>query len=136
LKEGFIKMPSITIEWDNDKRDTIIMRYLASYTWDELDAITQEMYDMLNSVPYKVNVILVLNPRNRAPFSTDMMSRLRNILINTPKNISLFCVVGMGNSVTRALFSALLKIYPPRFPVIPLKSETEAREVLAERQGR
>lgn len=127
-------MTPITVEWDDDTHKTIVMRYHTSYTWEELEAIVQQLYDMLNSVSYKVGVMVVFNPRIKAPFSNDMMSKMRNILTHLPPNISLFCTVGMGNSVTRALMNALLKVYPTPYPILSVGMEDAARKALAKKQ--
>ncbi len=124
----------IEISWDNDPHNLIIMHFVDTYTWLELDTVIDQTYAMLNSVPHQVDIIAVLDPKLKAPVGGNMIARFRKMLNYMPNNLGVYINVGRGNAFSRAIANTVLKIYPLKFDVRSAGSVEEAREMLAERR--
>jgi len=122
---------TIHIEWDNAERTIVRAEFNDPYTWDEYDAASSKIRDMVTGVSHRVDMITLLNPKISQPPGNGF-PHYRRTMLQMPPNFGLFVSVGAGNPVARMIMSTLIKVLRMKTPSAFANSLEDARALIAQ----
>lgn len=102
----------INTRWDNRDHTVILMEFESEWNFDDLSAAIQQMDDMINAVPQRVDVLIDVEG---AKVPKDVMNMAKMLLANgeARTNEGNRIVVGASN-VIRQGYNALQKVFMGR----------------------
>lgn len=99
----------VDIEWVDDKKDIVIITMHTGWTWSEIYEIQKQHVGLLESLPYKTDVIYNIN-KTQLPYD-NVLSHLRALTTVKPANLKR---IGVIKSLTFGdrMLSVFLKVNP------------------------
>jgi hypothetical protein len=95
---------TVQIAWEDDSKRVLRFDLDENWTWDEFFAAKNESYDLINSVPHKVGVIV--NISSRTALKPKLLSNTRKALSDKHPNTFVVVIV-VANSFTRTTIGLL-----------------------------
>jgi hypothetical protein len=95
---------TVQIAWEDDSKRVMRFDLDENWTWDEFFAAKNESYDLINSVPHKVGVIV--NISSRTALKPNLLSNTRKALSDKHPNTFVVVIV-VANSFTRTTIGLL-----------------------------
>jgi hypothetical protein len=98
----------ITVKWDNDEKTIIYYTFDGAWTWDEFNAVYQDVYAMLDTVQHQVHAIVDLRSSRLLP--RDTLTQMRRLTYEQHENggITVFIT---SNPLARTFYSILSNLY-------------------------
>jgi hypothetical protein len=126
---------TVMVEWDNPPQKTIV-RYTFSrgWTWEEFHAAIQQGVEMVEGLPYIVNMIIDMSGSSLLP--NNVLSNVRNSMQNAPKPYDLAVIV-TTNRFIMSIFDIMRRVSPKlaaKHPVVPTLDAARARLADYDRQ--
>jgi hypothetical protein len=124
---------AIQVIWDNPEQTIIRYIYDGRWTWEDLARARDEVHRMLDTVDYRVGIIVDVQKSSMLP--SGALTRARQMATATPKyhqNEGSTVIVG-ANTLIRSLFDMFRKIYTTLSGNIVIDFATsldEARRIL------
>lgn len=116
---------TIQVIWAAESKTLIRVVFDGPYTWEEYDAVTDQIVMMMNSVSHQVDVMILLDA-NVAPPTKNSMPHFRRTQDLMPPNLGLLITVGKANLLTRLLFSTLITMRKIKVNSRVVNTEEEA----------
>lgn len=127
---------AIQVVWDNPEKKIIRYIYDGRWTWEDLARAREIVHEMLDTVDYRVGIIVDVHKSTMLP--NGALTRARQMARVTPKshkNEGSTVIVG-ADTLIRSLFEMFRKIYSTlsgNIAVTFVSSLDEAREILSKR---
>src|SRR5688572_13038796 len=120
----------IQLVWDNENKTTLRYIYTGKWTWDELHLSITEGQRLMQSVEYKVHLIIDLSDSRLIP-SGSFTSQIRGASSRMPDNTGLVVIV--GNSLMLKVIQKVMSVIPGRESKkgFVLSTLEEARHLIA-----
>ncbi|MEO8609250.1 MAG: hypothetical protein ABI690_15270 [Chloroflexota bacterium] len=125
----------VTVEWDDEQKNAVVITYLSPWTWKEFDPAVNRMLELFDSVQHKVDVIFDIRKGGFPP--PEAMKRFKGVAeISHPNGGQLvFVAPGMLAQFVKGLVQILDRAFwgfgtfeNPKF--VFTKSLEEARAFL------
>jgi hypothetical protein len=113
----------ITVKWDNAEKTIIYYTFDGAWTWDEFNAVYQEVYAMLDTVQHKVHAIVDL--RNSRLLPRDTLTQMRRLTYEQHENGGLTVFI-TTNAFAKTLYSILSNLYRRAREIFRLASTPQA----------
>jgi hypothetical protein len=124
---------TMIVEWDNDEKTILCLRYEAKWDWDDFNTAERAMHAMLSTVDHRVDLVFDVRSGSFPP--PGAMSRFRDVTDNPHPNVRHLVFVGpvLLMRFVQSLIRIMGSLYgsgfnPPAFSFA--ESMTEARAVL------
>jgi hypothetical protein len=88
---------SVTVNWLNEEKTAAHLQFLAPWTWEEHEAVRDDLDDMLHSVSHEVDLVIEADTTQDIPQETLM--HLRRAFGNTNSNVRRYILVGMPQAI-------------------------------------
>jgi hypothetical protein len=122
---------AIKVVWDNPQHTIVRYIYDEKWTWDEFFQAREEAVALIDTVDYKVGVIMDAPPNVQLP--PNILMHAKNVLQGRHENTVIVAFVAT-RPFLRAMFKALVQITRGRESTIVLCANVdEAREVIRDR---
>ena len=118
----------ITVEWDDERQKVIRYAFKGNWTWTEFNAAIQRGVELIQGIPYHVNMIIDLTEGNLVP--ENLLSRLMRSMETPPAEYDLAVIVTNSWFIENVL-TIVRRINPrlaAKHPIV--KSIKEARAIL------
>ena len=123
----------ITVKWDNPQHTIIQFDFDGEWTWDELEAATDQATGLLDSADRMVDFVMDLRGAKQVP--GDLMSHAERIAGGHHPRRGAMVVVG-ANGLLRTLSGGLRKLFPEATRNVLFAADLEeAYEIIASRQA-
>jgi hypothetical protein len=103
-------MGNINVSWMNEDKTVIRYHFQKGWSWEEIDSAFKQAYDMLDTVTYKVDVIMDFADSSLF-FPKNTFVHARRILANKP-HANVRRTVLVGNSFINKMGDMVQKIVP------------------------
>ena len=119
----------ITVKWDNDSKTVVNYEFNGKWTWDEYHTAIHTAYEMVEKLPYIVNMILDFRHANAFP--SNALSIFGRSMKTPPKEFDLALVVSRSGFI-EAIYYVFRRLNGKLAEKLVLvKTLEEARTVLA-----
>lgn len=123
----------ISVAWHNSEKNVLVMTMATPWSWEEYHQKTAEMYDLLDSVGHKVDVLLDFTESIHLP--PNAFSHLCNLDRKTHSNRGAVILVGFSKYL-QVIADVLVKLYPAAAKSARMvRTLDEAYRAAAEIQG-
>lgn len=126
----------VTVEWDNDDKTVVRMEMTGRWSWEEAFAGSERGYNLLESVPYEVGVIIDFS--RSAGLPPNAITHAKGMIQRRHSRTGLTVFVG-ANAVFMSLwgiFSRVYALFAQKQNSVFASTIDEARAILAQRYSR
>ncbi len=120
---------AITVNWGNPEKTYTIFKFMGKWTWDEYYASIKAGSDLIENVPYTVNILLDLSECNLFP--SNLLSHAGASMKQPPRAFDLAVIVSTSGFVN-AIMGLIERLYGKKTRFKVVKTMDEARTIFAE----
>lgn len=95
---------SVTIDWDNPDKTALIMTLIAPWTWDEIEDLSPDIQNEMDSVAHDLDLIIDLRQAGEVPAT--MMEQLRDAYAGGMTHLGEYIFVGASETFIAQLLVA------------------------------
>jgi hypothetical protein len=123
----------ISVAWESEAKTTVLYTFVGSWTWREFDSAVMEAHSLIDSVNYRVNI--VVDMRRSFVLPSGAISYIRRMPGRKHPRTRVTVMVGASN-VIHAIYQMIVTLYPAiATNFLMVNSFEEAYEVFAQRES-
>jgi hypothetical protein len=116
----------IEVTWGNPEKTYTVFKFIGTWTWDEYYGAIKKGAELIEPIPYKVNILLDMEECRLFP--GNLLSHSASTMRQPPRSFDLAVVVS-ETSFVRILVTILDRLFSPKgthFRIAATRAEAEA----------